>query len=273
MRKKFSEKYGFNNIRDSLQIKSMDEALKNRLWNAIQTSFIDTLNNNYGTITGDSSVFIKRLYDEYFKLHEDPDSNMYRFKQGLKKRYFALHWYEVYDLVEFIPEIYYYEPVNTKFRKIINTLLEAEMSGYRFVDNYIAPIVDDIEIKEIENAMDCGLSGAKQHISNAIELFSDRESPDYVNSIKESISAVESICKNFLGKNTALGSCLNQLTFDFSPTFKAGITKMYNWTSQDGGIRHGQNDEEIVISFEDAKYMLVICSAFVNYLVAKKAKS
>ncbi len=48
---------------------------------------------------------------------------------------------------------------------------------------------------------------------------------------------------------------------------------MYNWTSQDGGIRHANSDEEITISFEDAKYMLVICSAFVNYLIAKKAKN
>lgn len=85
--------------------------------------------------------------------------------------------------------------------------------------------------------------------------------------------SLESSCKTYLGKNSALGSCLNQLTFDFNQNFKAGIIKMYNWTSQDGGIRHGHNDEEIIISFDDAKYMLVISSAFVNYLVAKKEKS
>ncbi len=35
------------------------------------------------------------------------------------------------------------------------------------------------------------------------------------------------------------------------------------------GIRHGSTEEELKISFDEAKYMLVTCSAFVNYLIAK----
>lgn len=39
MRRKFSEKYGFKDIRDSLQIEDIDDGLRNRLWNAIQFLF------------------------------------------------------------------------------------------------------------------------------------------------------------------------------------------------------------------------------------------
>ncbi len=37
------------------------------------------------------------------------------------------------------------------------------------------------------------------HISKAITLLSDRDKPDYENSIKESISAVEALCEVITG--------------------------------------------------------------------------
>jgi hypothetical protein len=46
---------------------------------------------------------------------------------------------------------------------------------------------------------------------------------------------------------------------------------MYGYTSDADGIRHALLDQPS-LSFEDAKFMLVSCSAFANYLVAKDAK-
>ena len=43
---------------------------------------------------------------------------------------------------------------------------------------------------------------------------------------------------------------------------------MYGYTNDAEGIRHSLLDEAN-LRFEDAKYMVVTCSAFVNYLVAK----
>ena len=43
---------------------------------------------------------------------------------------------------------------------------------------------------------------------------------------------------------------------------------MYAYTSDEDGIRHAILDET-VIDIADAKYMIVACSAFSNYLVAK----
>ncbi len=94
-------------------------------------------------------------------------------------------------MIEYISEIYHNEDINIKFRNEVNIVLEEEMSGYRFVDNYIAPIIDEVEIKEVEEALECRYTPVKRHLSNALELLSDRENPDYQNSIKESITAVE----------------------------------------------------------------------------------
>ena len=49
---------------------------------------------------------------------------------------------------------------------------------------------------------------------------------------------------------------------------KAGYEKMYGYTSDADGIRHGGIDFTNAPA-EDAKYMLISCSAFVNYLVEK----
>jgi hypothetical protein len=47
---------------------------------------------------------------------------------------------------------------------------------------------------------------------------------------------------------------------------------MYGYTSDAEGIRHALMDEPTLES-EDAKFMLVSCSAFVNYLRSKAARA
>ena len=52
---------------------------------------------------------------------------------------------------------------------------------------------------------------------------------------------------------------------------KTAFEKLYGYTSDSGGIRHG-SIEFVNVASEDAKYMLVSCSAFVNYLTEKWIK-
>ena len=144
------------------------------------------------------------------------------------------------------------------------------MSGYRFVQNYIVPIVDNLEINEIETAIDSDLLGAKRHITNSLESLSDRENPDYINSIKESISALESTMNIISNKkNVPLNKAIQNLPFEINKNLRQGFIKIYSWTSSADGIRHGVTNEKIISSFAEAKYMLVTCSAFINYLIEK----
>ncbi len=55
------------------------------------------------------------------------------------------------------------------------------------------------------------------------------------------------------------------------PLWKKRFCKLYNYTSNAEGIRHGGINYTNVPS-EDAKYMLVTCSAFINYLIEKWSK-
>jgi hypothetical protein len=104
-----------------------------------------------------------------------------------------------------------------------------------------------------------------------LELLSNRKNPDYRNSIKESISAVESMAKTITQKPKAdLEEALRILerSGKIHGALKAGFSKLYGYTSDEGGIRHAMM-EEPDLSSSDAQFFLVSCSAFTNYLKSK----
>jgi len=297
VRKRFSEKYGLKKDRDSIQINSMDVELKNRLWNQIQKYYFDRIEVSsdaminpqniircYGSrnmieVSGDRLCqiinekdydFFRTINDAFLKIDEKPSNFIDDINIKLKDKYKNFQWYEIYDFIEFISSLYHNKKINNEFTEVVNKVLEEEMSGYRFVKEYIVPIIDNIEIQEIEKVLDSDYGGVKMHLSKSLELLSDRENPDYQNSIKESITAVESVAKMITGKDTDLAGCLKVMDLDLNKQFKTAMTNMYGWTCKEDGIRHGHTGEKLKTSFEEAKYMLVTCSAFVNYMIAKK---
>lgn len=169
----------------------------------------------------------------------------------------------------------YYSP-NELFSELFNHLFEAEYVGYRFVNGKIVAITDRCEIDEIEQACEIPYAGCKAHIEKAVGFLADREHKDYKNCIKESISAVESICCIIADKkNATLGDTLKILEgkCNLKGQLKSAFEKLYAYTNNDkGGIRHAEGLFVSEVSFEEAKFMLVSCSAFVNYLIAEYGK-
>ena len=159
----------------------------------------------------------------------------------------------------------------------INKIFQQEYVGYRFIDGEITPISDEVEVAEIEQSLDIEFQGCRSHIKKAISFLSDREKPDYKNCIKESISAVESICQIIIGKDSAtLGKALKVLEGKgvvLHSALKNAFSSLYGYTSDEGGIRHAEGLFESNVTFEEAKYMLVSCCAFVNYLIAEYGKT
>ena len=115
---------------------------------------------------------------------------------------------------------------------------------YRFVDKIIVPISDQNEITEIEEVLECRYAVVRNHISKANILLADRENPDYENSIKESISAVEAICEiltGIKGKEATLGNMLKKLEKNgiiIHSGLKSAFNILYGYTSDANGIRH-----------------------------------
>ena len=108
-------------------------------------------------------------------------------------------------------------------------------------------------------------------------MYAKRPIPDYENSIKESISAVEAMCciiTGMTGKQATLGNAIKKLKdcgVHIHSAMESAFSSLYGYTSDENGIRHGGIDFANTPA-EDAKYMLISCSAFVNYLIEKWSK-
>ncbi|GAH96040.1 unnamed protein product, partial [marine sediment metagenome] len=224
----------------------------------------------------DIDTLFRRIWLSYFKWPLDTLENYYEVSyKTIREHFFNSEWYEVYDFVEFVAQNYPDErrEGNKQFMEACNSILERELSAYRFVGDKITQITSEEEISEIEEALRIPkpLRNVRTHIKTALELLADRKSPDYRNSIKESISAVEAISELVAkNPNASLGQALKEIGKKVSlhPALKSAFSSLYGYTSSADGIRHALLDEPN-LTFEDAKFMLVSCSAFVNYLIAK----
>ncbi len=271
---RFSQRMGITSIRDTIQVDSMDDALRNGLWNCVIMYYLDPIKSR--TNNTRRELFFENLWSEYFKstLDDIPFSTRDACRE-LRDYFFSAPWYGAYDLIEFLATYEGY--INGDFIDSCNRILEKEMSGFRFINDYLAPITSEEEIAAIEEAISIPISPISGHLSRSLELLADRQTPDYRNSIKESISAVESLCVNISGDpHATLGSALNIIEkrgeIRLHGALKNAFSSMYGWTSDAEGIRHGLQDEPD-LGFEDAKYMLVACSGFINYLLEKAKKA
>ncbi len=95
--------------------------------------------------------------------------------------------------------------------------------------------------------------------------------PDYRNSIKEAVSAVEAACKLVIDDPKAtLGKALTKLEqrHQIHSALKHSFSSLYGYAGDGDGIRHALMEEKEVHQ-EDAILLLVTCSAFINYLIKK----
>jgi hypothetical protein len=266
----FSERHGFKLVSKTIQIDSMSQELKNSLWNVLESSCLDINLQKavyYGSRETEVYISLKFLWMEYFK---EPLNKLNTFSaqfaiQQLWEYYENLQWREVYEFFELT--LNYFK--NRDIVEKVNFVLERELSGYRFVGGVFTSITSKQEIEllteEIENN---DFPAVSSHLKRALTLMSDRENPDYRNSIKESISAVESLAKNITGQPKAtLGDALKRLTSakKIHPALQKSFLMLYGYTSDEGGIRHAML-EEPDLNAHDAKFFLLSCTSFINYL-------
>lgn len=258
----------------------------NSLYDFLQIVFeheVETRNLRYGLSDQNlSTVFCKDLIQNVFA-----DSNHlpigYRYNwenlyPSIEKVIMEAPYNEVLDLLWYI--CYWLSVATNKcfniFQKRFNDLFEREYVGYRFITGKIVPITDKIEMQEIEKAVQTPFEGARAQLQKALGFLSDREHPDYKNCVKESISAVESVCKVLANDPKAeLGKALKSLIangLNIHGSLKSAILALYGYASDEGGIRHAERETESTVTFEEAKFMMVTCSAIVNYLVAEYGK-
>lgn len=263
----------------------MNDALRNRIWNIFEIHYISPMegagysNRPAYNFQEAMRIVMMRFFDSYLKEKVDAaplyHDSIRKFTRGLISQ---AAWYRVYDFLEFLIAHLPYEKVNEAFMKDCNAVLESELSAYRFVGGLVTEVTSKEEISAIEEALETPFKIVNAHVENALKLMSDKKSPDYRNSIKESISAVEAMCRLITKKkNATLGDALDIIEkegkIELHGALKRAFDSLYGYTSSAEGIRHALTEEKVKVDFEDAKFMLVSCSTFVNYLTSKVSKA
>lgn len=260
---------------ETVQIDDIDDRLANGLWTAFLVFFARSGNMPNSPLSRftDFEPWAKLLWTEFFGQALDSVPGTGRLALGaIRKRWQDLDWNEAYEFVEFLAE----RSENDKFVKECNRVLERDRSAYRFAGYHLVRIADERDLAAVQRALDDTLAGnlgpMHHQLDTAVQLFGDRTDPDYRNSIKESISAVEGVVNLINGKPGTLGTAIKKVDPRLHPALEEALQKLYGWTSDGDGIRHALMDEPDV-GFEEAQFMLVLCSGFVSFLVAKAAKA
>lgn len=273
----FSERKGIKHFSDIVQVNSLNERTRNKLYTATEEIFglMDKYNERL------QNCFIEFIYEELFSLTKRDIPKIYGYSDYSHTSVFN----EIYNIInteDYSNILTFIEGVikdfsiidqdtenmlnlESRYTNIINDIFQKENVNYRIVDGIVTDLLNEETIKEIEETLENPYTVVTTHYSKALELL--YKAKDYDNSIKESISSVESICQILTGNDKAtLGDALKLLKDKIHPAMKSAFEKLYGYTSDANGIRHSNGLGEGNSTFEEAKYMLISCSAFVNYL-------
>ena len=273
---RFSQRKGLKPVAEIIQIDSMNSELRNSLWNALYEVIwssdsldLDSLDLHRRHIESFSKALWFHFFKEPIDSRPGPSDEI---RERIRGCFFGYEWFEVYDFLEFV--VWYYRKSNPRLAGFLNSILERELSGYRFVSGLLTDITSTQELKMLETTLtDSRFPGVAAHLQQALELYAKRENPDYRNSIKESISAVESMARIASGKPKAtLHDALKAIEKKelLHRALKEGFIKLYGYTSDADGIRHAMLDEPNLTA-ADACYFLLSCTSFINYLKARIA--
>lgn len=268
----FAERHGLVKEK-TIQMADLDETLRNRLYNAIH--------KNLDTCPYIGEYLVNVVDKLGHRVNYQNFQNWSIINMKLLRTDTKIPWYMAYETIELFfkakknvhGEILRFQNLSEE----INQILKEEKSGYRLLGGQFVNIISEVELEEISKATNSPYESVNIHLRKAITLYSDRKTPDYENSIKESISAVEAMCciiTDTEGAQATLGNTLKKLEqkgIVIHSAMKGAFEKLYGYASNSDGIRHGGIDFTNAPS-EDAKYMLVSCSAFVNYLIEKYSK-
>ena len=199
----FSERKGIKRFSDIVQTNDLNARTRNKLYNVIYQLL--TNGDNYF-----SRGIVEYIYTEIFSLPND-DIPLQEFGieidygeilETIKNIFDKKEYNEIFDFIEGIIqaidslEHYYYQ--KGQFIENINNVFINENVNYRIINNIITDIVNEEEIKSIEETLNNPYETVKKHYNKAIvKLYKDK---DYANSIKESITTYYLLiipCKKF----------------------------------------------------------------------------
>lgn len=266
----FSERKRIICFSDIVQTNNLNKRTRNLIYTCIRDNIEDFF---YKSQYGDQ--VIEYIYIQILSMIKEQIPYEYNLGQyDLEQIFNMLHniiskqdFNFVFDMIEGIINFYKelsLSSIKKNFIDRVNIIFKNENVNYKIINDIITDIVNEEETKSVNETLNSSYEIVKKHYIKAVEkLYKDK---DYSNSIKESITSVEAMCQIINGSKETLGKALNNLKIEIHPALKSAYSSIYGYTSDENGTRHANGIGEKNATFSEAKYMLISCSAFVNYL-------
>lgn len=201
----------------------------------------------------------------------------------------GIPWYRFYDTVETVAEMLITNSADDTFTWGNPKNESYSFSAYRQrVNELFSEYKVDWKMNEagqLESPLPLYL---EERIKNTEEMLADRFKParthyakarayalgshrDTENSIKESISAIESVSRTFYPDASTLGEALKMMKKDgcVSPMLITVIDKFYAYANAEPAVRHGSSRVSSVLEY-DAELALHFAAAFIRTLILRK---
>lgn len=279
----FSERYGYTRPSDIIIREKITPEIENAIcscYDRLSRSLTRLSLDNGHIINLEKYIWVYFLNKREAKFYHGDDSY---FLSAIPYFESTSEWYLKLNLIEFIIEYLdksndgyaIYDSILNKYIEELNSEFKRHNFAYRIVDKRIIEVTSKDEITAIETALNNSSNNIHLHLHKALELYSLRPAGDYRNAIKEAISAVEAYCREKTSEET-LGRALNKMEaqgITIPKMLKVAFEKLYAYTNQpDTGIRHALMDDDgkYTPSGEEALFMIISCSSFLNYLKVKE---
>lgn len=238
--------------------------------------------------SGNKPLEVLHLHSAFcFILREEPSSGRWQYPwKTLTDQVYSVPWYAFFDFVELvgtqllaIQEFYQSDPkwINRfgyeTYRTQVNNLFAEDNIGWR--SNTTGQLVREIppalakRLELTQTALSDGFEPARAHFAKAMRYANARPA-DPENSIKETISALESLGRKLYPGTSTLGDVVKEMRK--SPTIPAQlvtlIDKFYAFASNQPAVRHGAPDPSTV-DLTEAEFCLHVGAALIRYLIDK----
>lgn len=241
--KLFSTRYGYTKPNDVIVRERITAEIQNAICNCFEIFEKEICHDS--RMRGDEyKQMEKMLWTHFLNMRLSEFENYGKYKVVLTEyvQSQSFDWYMKLDIVEFAIKYLY---VASESNRVFFSLLEDLIKGlnyeldrlnfaYRIIDKCVVEITSKDEMDAIEKALADNKDNIRMHLSKALEICAKRPVGDYRNSIKESISAVEALCRKKTGEDT-LGKALNKLEKNgvvIPKLLKVAFDKLYAYTNQ-----------------------------------------
>lgn len=263
----FEQREGLAPLPSQLQRDQMSNELRSQLWAYVNDLMsTDSFGIYHGSgrwadILRDAHLYRYHMRKDQFSSHKAYLALGELFEKG--------EYHEIYGWLDYVMR---HDKSLPHFGGEVGVILTNCRSAYRVVDDMIIPIASEEEQAAYEGALadtSAGqFSGARSHLKQAGMHLTNGS---FANSVRESISAVESVAR-VLEPSGDFSKALAKLEIKLAlhPALKRGFTAIYGYTSDEGGIRHALLESgQAAVDETDAVFFLGACSAFVSYLIGK----